>query len=99
MLKWYRSVIGNLGLTDWPATPSFLSFREGYVEFTDPERYDKLSYEMYKKADREAEEANRGFAQGSALSPLLSVFAKSHSKVSQYDHIMYADDGLLYNLP
>ena len=44
-------------------------------------------------------EGDKGFAQGGATSPLLSIYAKSKSKIMGYKHIMYADDGLLLDVP
>jgi len=43
-------------------------------------------------------EMDSGFPQGSPLSPILSIYAKQTTSLSQHNHVMYADDGLLFNL-
>ena len=40
-----------------------------------------------------------GFAQGSPISPILAAFNINYTVLGQVPHVMYADDGLLYDIP
>jgi len=40
-----------------------------------------------------------GFPQGAATSPILSAFNINYTVLGLLDHVMYADDGILFNIP
>lgn len=48
--------------------------------------------------DTETADMDRGLPQGSPTSPLLSILSISRSKLGSYPHVMYADDGILFDV-
>ena len=50
------------------------------------------------KETKEDKLIDSGFPQGSPLSPLLSIFCKNNGVFGLLDHVMYADDGLLFDV-